>query len=165
LRDENWTRATKQHYGYENLRVLQERWLAWVAQGSPPLKGAQEAPLVAVKTPEKPGPARGAAELAAASGPAKANAAGSVYDVAARADSGAKQTGDVWRGRGSRSRELAQKERPRKVAGANVDQLPGPEYQQVTRPQDLERPRQVILEWSRPPGNDRTAAASLPGPL
>jgi hypothetical protein len=168
LRDENWMRATKQHYGFDNLRTLQDRWLAWVAQGSPPMKAAEEpAPLVAVKTPAKPGPAPGAVELASnnTAEPAAAAAAGSVYDVASTGGTLAKQAGDSWRRRGSAPDDLARKQRPDKTATASIDKLPGPEYQQVTRPQEIERPRQVILEWSRPPGSDRTAAASLPGPL
>ncbi len=35
LRDENWPRAIRQHYGYENLLVLQNRWVDWVRDGSP----------------------------------------------------------------------------------------------------------------------------------
>ncbi|MEK6236235.1 MAG: hypothetical protein N2C14_16135, partial [Planctomycetales bacterium] len=35
LEDENWPRALKEHYGDDGLAVLQERWLAWVRQGSP----------------------------------------------------------------------------------------------------------------------------------
>ena len=35
LSSENWTVATKQHYGYANLAVLQDSWLDWVKQGSP----------------------------------------------------------------------------------------------------------------------------------
>jgi hypothetical protein len=165
LRDENWTRATKQHYGYDNLRVLQERWLAWVAQGSPPLKAADETPIVAVKGPEKPGPARPQLELVANNTPARGTAAGSVYDVASKSGTRAKAAGDTWRARGTRSRDSAQGQPDQVAAAADADQLPGPEYQQVTRPQDVERPRQVILEWSRPPGSDRTAAAAVPGPL
>lgn len=38
LRDNNWSRATKQHYGIENLGTLQNTWLAWVGQGFPSLQ-------------------------------------------------------------------------------------------------------------------------------
>jgi hypothetical protein len=168
LRDENWTRATKQHYGFENLKTLQERWLAWVAQGSPPLKAGDEAPLVAVNAPEKPGPARPSAELLANNAAAelpKPSPTGSVYDVASAGEARAKTSADTWRRRGAGADDLTRKKRPDRAATVSIGQLPGPEYQQVTRPQEIERPRQVILEWSRPPGSDRTAATSLPGPL
>jgi len=35
MRDEEWARAMRQHYGYANLAVLQASWLDWVRQGSP----------------------------------------------------------------------------------------------------------------------------------
>ncbi len=38
LRDNYWSRATKKHYGIENLGALQNAWLAWVGQGFPPLE-------------------------------------------------------------------------------------------------------------------------------
>lgn len=34
MRTESWTDNVRSHYGYDSLRQLQERWLAWVAQGS-----------------------------------------------------------------------------------------------------------------------------------
>lgn len=159
LRDENWARATKAHYGFDNLRTLQDGWLAWVKQGSPALNVAPETPpLVAVKArTNSPGPGP--------EGP-------SVYDVVATrgatSKSSPRTSGDSWHARGSGKAELAQLEpkgRPEKPGPAPRGQLPGPQYQ-VTRPQEFQRPRQVILEWSRPPGADAssTAALPLPGP-
>ena len=43
LQTRNWTAATQHHYGFRDLGVLQNTWLAWVAQGFP---------NVAPKTPE-----------------------------------------------------------------------------------------------------------------
>lgn len=37
MRDENWRRAVQQHYGQENLYVLQTEWLDWVKSGRPQL--------------------------------------------------------------------------------------------------------------------------------
>jgi hypothetical protein len=37
LKRENWSVATKTYYGYRNLAHLQDSWLEWVKQGSPPL--------------------------------------------------------------------------------------------------------------------------------
>src|SRR5262249_7379537 len=52
LRDENWTRATERHYGFNSLAALQNNWLDWVRQGSPALSTPQgSSPLVAVKGP------------------------------------------------------------------------------------------------------------------
>ncbi|MEX0678875.1 MAG: hypothetical protein WD063_17500 [Pirellulales bacterium] len=159
LRDENWTRATKAHYGFDSLRTLQDRWLAWVKQGSPALNVAGETPpLVAVKTPANaPGPRPGP------DGP-------SIYDVASTRGAVSKSSassGDTWHARGlvaAGLAENAQKTQPEKPGPAPRGKLPGPQYQ-VTRPQEFQRPRQVILEWSRPPGDSTsTAARPLPGP-
>jgi hypothetical protein len=37
MRDDNWPRAVHQHYGFENLYVMQTGWLDWVKQGRPQL--------------------------------------------------------------------------------------------------------------------------------
>jgi hypothetical protein len=34
----NWTAATKEHYGFESLSDLQVTWLDWVGRGSPPVE-------------------------------------------------------------------------------------------------------------------------------
>ena len=41
----NWTAATRQHYGYQSLSELQVTWLDWVRQGSPPLN--PQSPMIA----------------------------------------------------------------------------------------------------------------------
>ncbi|MFN0021574.1 MAG: hypothetical protein ACKVP0_25255 [Pirellulaceae bacterium] len=46
MRQNNWTRATSDHYGYRSLSDLQIAWLEWVKQGSPVMAPAREpAPL------------------------------------------------------------------------------------------------------------------------
>ena len=55
LQDENWPRAIREQYGYDNLWALQNTWLDWVRQGSPlvtpskgpSLKGPSDGSLVA----------------------------------------------------------------------------------------------------------------------
>ncbi|MFV1965342.1 MAG: hypothetical protein ACC628_07955 [Pirellulaceae bacterium] len=37
MRWNDWTRATREHYGYESLSELQLTWVDWVGHGSPPL--------------------------------------------------------------------------------------------------------------------------------
>ena len=37
LTNRSWTKATERHYGFASLAELQNEWLAWVKQGSPPL--------------------------------------------------------------------------------------------------------------------------------
>jgi hypothetical protein len=40
LQDENWPRAVREHYGYNDLFALQNSWLDWVKQGRPQLAPA-----------------------------------------------------------------------------------------------------------------------------
>ena len=40
MRDENWPRAVREHYGAESLWALQDTWLDWVRDGSPELDKA-----------------------------------------------------------------------------------------------------------------------------
>ncbi len=44
MRDEDWQRATRQHYGFDNLAVLQDTWLDWVRRGSPAMHGPKPTP-------------------------------------------------------------------------------------------------------------------------
>ncbi len=37
LKTNNWTHATRKHYGFESLSDLQVTWLDWVREGSPPI--------------------------------------------------------------------------------------------------------------------------------
>ena len=52
----NWTAATKKHYGYQSLSELQVAWLEWVRQGSPPLQ--PRSPLLAQQDPAQARPGR-----------------------------------------------------------------------------------------------------------
>jgi hypothetical protein len=50
LKNENWSEITKKHYGYDNLAVLQDKWLDWVKQGSPTLDGGKSDEQLAANT-------------------------------------------------------------------------------------------------------------------
>ena len=52
LRDENWPRSMRKHYGVESFANLQNTWLAWVRQGSPTL--TPQAPSPSLPTPQTP---------------------------------------------------------------------------------------------------------------
>jgi hypothetical protein len=182
LRDDNWPRATKQSYDFDNLRVLQDNWLAWVKQGSPELAApAETLALVAVNTPA-PAPeagrrARPAANLlyrdraARSSSPASREGNASVYELASNrpgprageVDAAAGETDDAWRPRVSKVRGTSRALAAAPAPSDSPAELPGPlPLYQATRPQAIGRPQQVILEWSRPTG-DATPGA-LPGP-
>jgi hypothetical protein len=166
LRDENWSRAMNQHYSVGSLAALQNQWLDWVRQGSPPLDGGGDQPaLVAVNAPRSPGrraksrtdetrlaDARGAVRP----GPTADEPGPSIYERAAASPEALEvapvESDQKWHPPGSTKFMTSDATADRAVAVyASPDQLPGPEHQ-VTRPQPMERPRQVILEWSRPPG-------------
>lgn len=60
LRDNDWARATQQHYGFGGLGLLQDSWLAWIKQGMPAASPAEERPavmLAAAPPPRRPRPA------------------------------------------------------------------------------------------------------------
>ncbi len=40
MKDENWQRAIRDHYGFDNLLMMQTSWNEWVKQGRPPLTPA-----------------------------------------------------------------------------------------------------------------------------
>lgn len=163
LQDENWTRAINSHYGYDNLAVLQDRWLDWVRKGSPNLDVAQPAPaMVAVNqprpTPQLPAPTEianaltpnGSRDLALGNQVAAGGDQRSVYERAAsspevlqQADPGAGQ----WHAQGEADSTALASAKARDNQIAQVDSPPA--AYQATRPQPVERPRQVILEWSR----------------
>jgi hypothetical protein len=70
MRDENWQRALKAHYGYPHLLALQNSWMDWVRSGRPALHGADDATLVADAQPAiQPNGGGVTAAVTAASGP------------------------------------------------------------------------------------------------
>jgi hypothetical protein len=38
MQSQSWTANVRRHYGYDSLKQLQDRWLAWVAEGSGPVE-------------------------------------------------------------------------------------------------------------------------------
>ena len=173
LRDENWTRATQQHYGIASLGALQNDWLGWVRQGSPILDATKDSPaLVAVKTP---GPAGGRKRPEAnlilrdreveAVGfnnetvASKDSEKRSIYELASVSKDVLKvgPTAETnWHaprrsGSNAAAANVADREESRNDAdNDSSDSGPPSSAHQVTRPQPAQPARQVILEWSRP---------------
>lgn len=168
MADENWSRATRKYYGIQNLDTLQHTWLAWVRQGSPAIQAPDETPaLVAIANNEPAGakgglPDRlpGPADVADADGP-------SVYELAARPQEAPEpsepQPATEWRKPKPAPTEVASAAvsatNPAMQIGPVADAESSP--RQATRPQPIQRPRQVILEWSRPPGSNSAEAATV----
>jgi hypothetical protein len=173
MRDENWARATKQHYGMSDLAALQNHWLDWVRKGSPALDASKDGPaLVAVKGPgpsdERVRPEanliyRAGTSVTDLPGPSDSDDAGaesegkSIYQLAAISKDSFKAGGPgekSWHapGRSSTSSSIAAADDARTDAAAeSADPISEPRAQyEVTRPQAVQRSRQVILEWSSP---------------
>jgi hypothetical protein len=187
MSDENWARATQKHYGVNDLAALQTTWLNWVRQGSPALDATREnASLVAVAAPQpsperprpsddlsasRPGPSEG--EVVEAKPIQVGEDTPSVYELAstspARFHSAAtsqEQTDKSWRSpRRSPADAVRESEIVSKVGPADDfgNEPPVTSQHQATRPQPVQRPRQVILEWSKAPGNESSVAALTPG--
>lgn len=174
LETERWGETTREFYGFSNLAVLQDSWLAWVRQGS-------RLPLDA--------PATGGPQVLLAGGPAAASAtpdrvtpAGAALAVApsrAEAPLAAAQPAGL-----AHANVAAATMNPEPSPAAALAVLPGPETplvpvvvppqvaalgptpvaerSQVTRPPTMEPPRQIILEWSRPAGEAPIATVAAP---
>jgi hypothetical protein len=188
LRDENWARATRQHYDISDLAALQNDWLNWVRKGSPALDAPKDGPaLVAVKGPgptdarvrpeanliyragtlgtDLPGPSDAKDARAESDGQ-------SIYQLAATSKDSFKSGGPrdkSWHApRRSPTSSLAAVIPDAARADGAADEAdpisePRAPYE-VTRPQAVQRSRQVILEWSssRRETDGRPPAGSAP---
>jgi hypothetical protein len=100
MKNENWSAAIKGHYGYANLRDLQDRWLAWVKQGSPPLDSqrgpvlaaagrsakSDESPVFRAQSDDRETPAGGAKLTLASAGGSSITEATKLSSLSASAD-------------------------------------------------------------------------------
>ena len=173
LKDENWTRAIRQQYGYESLGKLQTTWLAWVKQGSPALE--QPTSPEAGRSPEalaaidrrRPEPnliyraqnaePEQASEQDAEQRNAESSQATSKVGPQSDGEEEVIQLADhrsrsaVTRGQDLKWRDSQLASGPTLVARNQSSAHDEPaEAHQVTRPQPPERARQIILEWNRP---------------
>lgn len=161
----NWTRATKQHYGYDSLSDLQVKWLDWVRQGSPALPPQQT--LVAQQ--------EASAELALvavdASDLRQIEPAVTQLASLVTTDADAASTPRGWYSR-VRDETIASRETVKQAsftnAGTGTSTAPNdestPVSQTLSRPQPVGRPGQIILEWSRPPVTTASEPTAEPGP-
>jgi hypothetical protein len=194
MRDENWSRAMNQAYGYQNLAVLQDKWLGWVRQGSPALESPRTRPaeLVADNNGSRRGRSqstsiynvKNASLPQADDEPTAAARLVPVRSSTARsADSANERLADSrrdresterssdglqWRGAKARpagfaSRTLQAASRGMRPSSSDAEAAEDAldreqdrpladdrSQYQVTRPQEMEKSRQVILEWSKP---------------
>jgi hypothetical protein len=169
MQSEEWSGATQRHYGYRDLAALQNAWLDWVRRGFPRIEAPSSQPghraeaemLAASGRRSRPGPNLiyrirkedpggsvpdpflvAVGSDGGAVGPVVA-AASVTQPGAARASTPKVAQASGWRAVGERS--------TRATAAVAVEPLPAePVRTQVSHPQPIQRPRQTILQWSRP---------------
>jgi hypothetical protein len=165
LSKNDWSAAIREHYGMAGAGPLQNTWLAWVRQGSPPLAPRQDPPsagkasIVLASADRRPRPepnliwripkrqrAASPAASVGSSAPSNVSASQNVEPsppsdlLAAGSPSGATALPDSgWRAVGA----------PRNPPPTQAAPAPSPIHSQLARPQPYERSRQIILEWSR----------------
>jgi len=121
MRDRQWGAATLRHYGVGDLGTLQNTWLAWVAKGSPPVKPVEE-PLDAIRQ----GP------LLAAGGRLPRPEPNLIYRT----------------GHEPSKAPVAGRLVPVDWDDAPVARSGPPLQSQLSRPQPVQQPRQIVLEGS-----------------
>ena len=185
MRDENWTRATQKHYGVNSLAALQNTLARLGPQGQPgagcdtrdagrwwpsTASAIAERPRPSAESSTaRPSPTERAAADASRPRPTPTRRASTSWPrlagklkSAAAADERADKS---WRSpRRSAERAAPRQRSPRRSDRPTTPTRPaGQSQHQVTRPQPVQRPRQVILEWSQPPGNEPSVAAVTAG--
>jgi hypothetical protein len=169
LKDENWTRAIAENYGYSSLAALQVSWLDWVKQGSPAgtLKNepaAAAGDLAHAKRRSRPEPNliyraqsrddQPAGDRPLASAGRDSSSEPTTY-LQPRRDADGEPGGAKLRsstGWHPRGKSLAGRAPAPRDEESAIDSAirPEPVEHQVTRPQPTQKSRQIILEWSRP---------------
>jgi hypothetical protein len=151
----NWTAATHQHYGYDSLGDLQQKWLAWVKQGSPIEPGTmiaanQSAPAAGTPIQAVNAPSGTPAQLASAVQDGTESRSSTLFASSA----------DSWY---ARQRDLVQQGTAAAVEPLTSSSAPSPELTDqpladeqpsvptaVTRVQEIGRPTQTVLPPLQP---------------
>jgi len=164
MENDQWSAATARHYGYATVGAMQDAWLVWVRQGFPRIESPGSRPphvadgelLAANQRQARPEPnliyrMGGPGQTAPASdrpgpgprGPAAGVVAASHVGQAGAARSAPKALpASGWRAVGGADQ--------RATAAVAKSEAPGqPLRTQVTHPQPMGRPHQVILEWGQ----------------
>jgi hypothetical protein len=141
VKTHEWPAATLRHYGTQDLGTLQTRWVAWVAQGCPRM-----APAVQPAAPtEAPGPAT----LLASDTRLPRPEPNLILRTARPAGMKPAPSEELKPIPGVPPIQIAGATAGAPAAAsAGEAPSPGPLRTQLTRPQPINQPRQIILEWS-----------------
>jgi len=155
LKAQDWSAALRQTYGIGGAAALQNTWLAWVRQGSPPIRPRQDHPAA---TPAAEMLASAAAPIPVTQSPPYAP--GSVIPASSSDFSAPVQLAaatlrppkqlpsDGWRPAGARRSLPRALTAAAPASSAPSQTIPPAVRSHVTRPQPFQRSRQIILEWS-----------------
>lgn len=153
LKNEHWTAVTKKHYGFENLGQLQNDWLDWVRQGSPPLAPEEqsEATINVASTQRRPRPEPNLIYRGQSEDPEPAPAAKLVPVV----PSTRAAVAPPWQSPVATEPQMPVPQMP--VPQQRQQQPPvvadvGPLSGKLRAPSAERAPGRVLLEWHRPAG-------------
>lgn len=157
MRDENWIRATREHYGIENLAVLQNTWLDWVKRGSPAIKSPGATPALAASDRRSRPDAnliyRGQSDdtavkpVSARTEPAEET---SVYAKMRQAEKQpAPKVEARWQPTESPAPPSAAEPAPRDKMSVQIE-TPAPSEYAATQSAAPQKSRRVLLEWKQP---------------
>jgi hypothetical protein len=141
LKTEDWPGAIRRHYGIADLGQLQNTWLAWVKQGSPPIKTEEAAAVAAASAeaiaaaPRRPRPAPNLIYREPKTLPALASAASMPQSEPQTLPASG------WHAAGASAPRAA----TAPIASSGREPMSDPFRAQVTRPQPIETPGQTAL--------------------
>jgi hypothetical protein len=154
MRMNNWTAATKKHYGFVSLSDLQVTWLDWVRQGCPAVDSRQTliaSQNAAESQQNNPSDTSGTIMLASASSADRADQPDQMRTAAAPREG--------WYARQSRLTAVSRGQNPSETARITATQSTSADIDRsVTRPQEPGRPGQLLL-----PSPSPTARQGTPG--
>jgi len=144
MKSSQWAAAANHHYGIPELGTLQNTWLAWVARGCPAIApqpsqpGARPQPTLVAENQRLPRPDPNliwhvaASERSSSASERSSNAGNQLYPIRLP---GRKSSAPSTAGLAANAAPPSASEQPVRA--------------ESTRPQPIEEPRQIILEWDR----------------
>jgi hypothetical protein len=144
MRWNNWTAATKKHYGLESLSALQIAWLDWVKLGSPNSVSPMRLASQTLLADDEPGHAKSALPQAGHSTPLSGNVGDEQVVVTSAGSVGAAQQGWYSRQRDMAATRQGTSDEGQHRSSSNRDAT-GQGTRQMARPQPPQRPSQITL--------------------
>lgn len=173
MRDENWSVAIDEYYGIDSMHALQNTWLAWVREGSPPIdpqtiagnrSAAPQAQLIAATGTNQRRSESSPTYRAQSEDPT--SSAAPLVPVGQAEDSGmsAADQGAAWQPAGEAA-ATAPDQTASVYQTPEVQAQATRQVQQMARPQPAQQSQQIVLEWDQQSAGPATSPpASQNGP-